>query len=200
MASQWGHPSPAKSVSRRRVSPLCERGFTLAEVAVTIMILAILAVTFTPKITDALARIRVNAAAQKLVADIRFTRDLSLSKHATYGLEFNTGGNFYQLFSVSGGTKTVIMNPHKGVAMTVDYDDLPEFGGTTMGSMGNICTDTNQCDTKELRVDAFGTPRDRLNAAFTETVTIVLQNGSFSRTVRVTPETGFTCLSGETNC
>jgi len=171
-----------------------EKGFTLAEVTIAIVILAVLALILAPKITDALARIRLNAAAQKLAADIRYTRELALSNHAVYGIEFNTVGNYYQLFSVSGGTKTVITDPHKGVSMTIDYDLLPEFGGVTLSSTGNMCTDVSQCGTKEIRIDAFGNPKDRLDVAFTNNVTIVLQNGSFSRTVQVTPGTAYTEL------
>ncbi len=161
-----------------------------------LVILSLLAVLLIPQITDALARIRLGAAAQKLVADIRYTRGLAISHHDTYGLEFNTGGNFYQLFQFdsSTNTKTVISDPHKGVSLVVDYDLLPEFGGSTLSSTANMCTDTSQCQTKELRVDAFGVPKDRLNVAFSDNVTIVLQNGSFSRTVQVTPETALTEL------
>jgi len=172
----------------------CEKGFTFADVIVVLVILSLLTVLLIPRITEALAKIRLGAAAQKLVADIRYVRELAVSNHDTYGLEFNTGGNYYQLFSVSGATKTIINDPHKGVSLMVDYDLLPEFGGTTIGSVGNICSDIDQCTTKELRVDAFGVPKDRLGVAFSDNVTVVLQNGSFSRTIQVTPETAFTEL------
>lgn len=195
MKFKWGHP-PAQGQTPGSDPYGNARGFTFVEVVLMIVILSILTLILTPRITDALGRIRLNAAAQKLVADIRYARGLAISNHDTHGVEFNTGGNFYQLFQLdsSTNTKTVIGDPHKGVNLVVDYDLLPEFGGTVISSVNNICTDADQCTTKELRVDAFGVPKDRLDVAFSQNVTVVLQNGSFSRTVRVTPETAFTEL------
>jgi Tfp pilus assembly protein FimT len=171
-----------------------ERGFTFIDALLIMIVVLILALILTPKITDALARVRVNAAAQKLVADIRYVRELALSHHAVYGIEFRVDQNSYELFSLSGNTKTLITDPYRSGSMVVDFDNLPEFGGVTLGSITNICTDANQCTTSEIRVDAFGNPKDRLNAAFTNNVTVTLQKGSFSRTVRVTPQTAFTEL------
>jgi prepilin-type N-terminal cleavage/methylation domain-containing protein len=172
-----------------------ERGFTLVELILVIILILMLALIAFPKFLGALQLMRLNLAAQKMAQDIRYARETAIGRHDIYGVEFKESSNAYELFSWDGTAKALMTDPHKNVSLVVDYDLLPEFSGVHIASVGNICSDVSQCQTAELRIDRFGRPHDRLMVPLTSPVTVTLQNGSFTRTVQVTPETAFTQLS-----
>jgi len=160
----------------------------MAEVIVAMVILGIISVIAVPNIVGTIQRIRLNGAAQKLASDIRYTRELALSRHGTFGIEFDTANNSYQLFQLNGATKTVITDPYRQGNMVIDFDTRPEFGGVTISSVSSC---VGICATQELRINAFGKPLDASNAAFTSPATVTLQNGSLTRTIQVSQQTAF---------
>lgn len=176
-------------MTRRRSKP---SGFTLWELIIVIVIISIVALIATPNIVSALQSLRASAAAQKLLTDIRYVRELALSHHTTYGIEFNAAGNSYQLYRLNGMVKTVLTDPHTGGNLVVDFDTRPEYAGVEIDSL-DVCEGI-ACIAAEIRVDAVGIPYDETGTAFTSPATITLANGSVTRTIAVTQETGFTEL------
>ena len=175
-----------------RIMKKSQKGVTLIEFILVIVILSIIAIIVMPNILGTLQNLRLQAAAERLMSDIRYVRELALSHHDVYGIEFNQAGNSYQIFSWDGLNKTILTDPHKGTTFLVDYDDLEEYNGVTINSVSS-CVGIG-CLTDEIRIDAFGTPYDATNSAYTSQATIVLKNGSFTRTVQVTHETSYTEL------
>lgn len=158
-----------------------QRGFTLVETVIVVALVGIFAAVSMPSFLGSLQELRLNGAARKLAYDMRYMREFALSHHDVYGIEFDVSNNSYQLFEVIGGVKTVITNPNTGGNMVIDYDVLPQFSGVSISSAGAT----------EIRIDAFGNPLDSVGAQLTSTVTITLANGSSTKGVRITNQTGF---------
>lgn len=129
---------------------------------------------------------RLNSAAEKLSSDIRYVRELALSHHDTYGIEFDTGANSYTLFHFDGVSKTTIEDPHLATNMVIDFDTLSEYAGVSLSSASPA----------EIRINAFGQPMSNLNINLATTSTIVLAGAnSTTRSIQVLPETGYTNLA-----
>lgn len=157
------------------------RGFTLIEMVILVMITGILGVVFAPQITNSMNDIRLSKAAQKLAMDIRYMRELALSRHDVYGIEFNDEDNSYRLYHWDGANKNTIADPHMGGEMVVDFDTIAAFNGVTLG----------ESSTTDVTVDAFGVPYDANGLALASAASVILHSGSLSTTVQITNSTGY---------
>lgn len=157
------------------------KGFTLIEVVIAITIVGILSAVAIPNVWTAIQTIRVSNAAHKLASDIRYLREMSMSRHGTYGIDFTVANNSYSLFAWNGSTKAILNNPHSNKSMTIDFDIYPEFAGVTIASGGPT----------EVRFNSFGTPLDAFGNSLTSIQTITLQQGSLSKQIQITHQTGF---------
>ena len=165
------------------------RGFTAIEVMAAVVIIGLLAAIARPQVVTALQSFKLNAAAAKMLSDIRYTREMALSRHSTYGIEVNAASNYYQIFSLSGGVKTVITDPSTRKAMTIDFDLLPQYSGVTIGTV-DLCQ-SGGCGTVDLRFDSFGVPSDSAGTTMASTATVQLTAGGVTRTVTIYQQTAF---------
>jgi|GEM_PF-4823832 len=67
---------------------LRRRSFTLPELLIVILITGILAAAGLPVITGAFADMSLRSAAQTMVADLNYIRNLAITEGAEYGFEF----------------------------------------------------------------------------------------------------------------
>ncbi|MGD8372350.1 MAG: hypothetical protein PVF76_03475 [Syntrophobacterales bacterium] len=74
-----------------------EKGFTLLDVIIVIMILGILGVLLTPHMHSMITQARLNDAAAELVAGIQYARDLSVTHQRVFGLTADVGGNWFKV-------------------------------------------------------------------------------------------------------
>lgn len=166
-----------------------QEGFTFIEAAVVIVVLGILMAAAIPKVGIVVDNMRLHAAVRKTVSDMRYVRELALSRHKTYGVEFQSANNLYQAFELNGTTKTPVTDPYRGQPMIVDFDDLPQFKGVSIGAV-NTCQGVG-CASQELRIDLFGKPYDANGISLSNTASVTLQNGSATKTVEIIPETAY---------
>jgi len=167
-------------------------GFTLVETVILMLIISILAVISFPALNQAMQHLRLRSASERLISDLRYARELALSRHGTYGIEFNTTNNTYEVFSWDGIAKTTVSDPTTGNPLLVDFDTLPGTNGVSITS-ANTCQGV--CSSEQIRIDSFGKPSDSAGTALQSAATIMLQNGIFSATVQVTPQTGYSRIS-----
>jgi len=168
------------------------KGFTVIEVIVAITIVGLLAAVARPQVMGALQNFKLNAAAVKMLSDIRYARELALSRHSTYGIEVNAASNYYQIFSLTGGVKTVLTDPGTRKSMTIDFDLLPQYSGVTIGAV-DLCQ-SGGCGTVDLRFDSFGAPSDSAGTAMASAATVALRAGGVTKTVTIHQQTAFSEL------
>jgi Tfp pilus assembly protein FimT len=94
-------------------------GFTLAEILILVLILAIMAAVVIPNIGSA-ADVELSSAAQVLVSDLENTRSMALTAQVPYSLIFNTTKTSYKVATdYAGGaydTTTAVPNPARSNA------------------------------------------------------------------------------------
>lgn len=165
-------------------------GFTIVELVMVIVIVAILAVIAQSRFSS-YYDLKLEGAARKLAADIRYAQQISLSQHASHGIEFDTANNRYRLYHVSSGVNvTDPLTRETGVSgqdwtsgYVVAYGTDPEFEGIDMtsASFGSAST---------LRFTSLGTPQDSVGANLSSAGSVGMSLQGYSRTVQVTPNTG----------
>ncbi|MBP9864789.1 MAG: prepilin-type N-terminal cleavage/methylation domain-containing protein [Candidatus Omnitrophica bacterium] len=165
------------------------RGFTMMEMILTLVILSVLSTIALPQIVGAIQNFRLNSAAQKMLSDIRYARELALNRHGTYGIQVNAASNSYQIFSLVGATKTVLTDPMKRTSMIVDFDLLPQYSGVSIGAV-DFC-EAGGCAAVDLRFNSFGVPSDSSGAVMASAATVQLSAGGITKTVRINQQTAF---------
>lgn len=143
-------------------------GFTLIEVVCVVMIVGILSAIAIPRYGNALARYRVQTAAQRLAADLRMTRDTALQQSKLFKMVFVSGTK--SSYSVAGLKD---LSRRAVAAYQVDLWDNPYRATIVRMSMTGV---------DRLSFDGFGMPDS--SAAFQ------LGAGSFTYTVSVDGTTG----------
>lgn len=159
------------------------RGFTLIEAASVIIILIILAIGSFVYIGFTNG-IKLDAAAQKMAADIRYAQSRAMSYTVWHGVIFNVNpANTYSVYSTDGTTDTAVDDPAKfGSNLTVDVNALY---GATINSV-YIQEGGNQIEFSPL-----GAPwTDKNGLILSSEASVVLGLGSQTKTVTITPNTG----------
>ena len=161
-----------------------EAGFTLIEVMLVIMIIAIAAVVAIPMMTSA-AGIQLRSAANMIAADLEYAKSMAISRQRMYKVVFDASTETYQIED-SGG---VIDHPvRKG------FQYIVNFSGDSRLNKVDIVS-VNFDSTAEVGFDYLGSPytddgSDPLNSG-----AITLQADSTTMTVTVEPVTGFITIT-----
>jgi Tfp pilus assembly protein FimT len=142
----------------------------LIELAVVVFILGILAAVAAPRYGDSVSRYRVDAAAQRIAAELERARQTAQTKSQTVSIAFNTAGENYTVTgvrSLDGNTATYTVN----VPTNFPNTDVTaaSFGGDAV-----------------LLFNGFGIPDSGGS--------VVIQNGAYSRTIAVAATTGATSI------
>jgi MSHA pilin protein MshC len=174
----------------RRHHALRRGGFTIVELVMVIVIIGILSVIAHSRFSS-FYDLKLEGAARKLAADIRYAQQVALSQHEAHGIEFDTTNNRYRLYAVSSGTNvTDPLTREAGVSgqswtsgYVVTYNTDPEFEGIDM-------TSASFGSASILRFTSLGTPQDSVGANLSATGSVGMSLQGYSRTVQVTPNTG----------
>lgn len=159
-----------------RPAPTRRGGATLVDLIITVLIMGILAATAMPRFAEVTARLRTEAVARRVAADLNFARRAAMQTSRTVTLTFQAAPAGY---SLAGAMHPAY--PHTPYAVTfADVDSTVQLqsysfnGGST------------------LSFNAYGRPLVGANA-LTEG-TVVLRNGSHTFSVVVNPATGEAAL------
>lgn len=147
-------------------------GFTLIELILVMVITALLAVSAQPGIRG-LDALKVYGAARRLQADLRYTRQLAVSRGTAYVFLYETsldgsGNQRYRVYD--SGTGINVDDPFTGdpgvsgqdwsSGLVVDYTTDPQWAGVTFYSQS--------LPTGQLRFDSFG----KVTSTFGSTITL----------------------------
>jgi prepilin-type N-terminal cleavage/methylation domain-containing protein len=160
-------------------------GFTLIELVTVMAVLGILALAVVGPTLDSIDTIRSQAAAARLVTDIRYTQRMALASGLRAWVVVNIPANKYRLYAEDPA------NPGKDGRVPVLH---PSDGTTTatrlgVGAFANISIVTaNFNGATELEFDSLGVPRDINGAALGGPGSVTLSSGVV---IQVQAVTGF---------
>lgn len=159
------------------------RGFTMVELIVVIVITLILSIGSLVTISNALKSIRLVNAADKLASDLRYAQYMSGSIAKWYGVSFEADPtNQYTVYTTTGTADTVVADPARAGS-----DLIVNLGGDYNIKITSVSFDGG----KKVEFSPNGTPyTDKNGSPLAAEGVITLSNGSASRMVRVTPNTG----------
>jgi len=156
-------------------------GFTLVELVLGITILGILAWLAYPKIA-AMDEIRLDAAARRVAADLRYAQNRSIGTRVVHGVQFEPSLGRYTVFAPTPSTPLV--DPaDRGKTLRVTFNQKIETRGVV------IATATFG-STKAVSFDYFGVPRDSAGADLATPGRVILTYQGAADTVEVAPNTG----------
>lgn len=98
---------PANRDTGSAVPPFRARGFTLVELTVTLIVVAILAVALLPRSPE--RQINLSVQADQLASDIRYTQSIAMAQGQRFRINFDVPTNSYRIVTRTGGFVT---HPH----------------------------------------------------------------------------------------
>ena len=157
------------------------KGFTLLELIVVMVIIGITAWLAYPKLS-ALNDIKLDAAARRVAADLRYAQNQSIGKRSVHGILFEPSAGRYTVFSPT--TATAVTDPaNRARPLRVDFVSGGEFQGVAISSAAFGTS-------RGVTFDYFGVPRDTAGVELAATGRVILTYQGRADTVDVTPGTG----------
>lgn len=156
-----------------------ERGFTLTEIVVTLLVVGIVAAIALPRMGN--DPVLVSTQADQLAGDIRYVQTLAMTKGQRYIISFPSASS-YRILDSAGNP---VVHPSNGsnAAITLASGITLALASTPAGNA--------------LGFDGLGTPYSvttpaTFNGPLTVQATITLTRDAATRQVTITPQTGKT--------
>jgi type IV fimbrial biogenesis protein FimT len=124
----------------------CQRGFTLPEVIIVIVIIAVLATIAIPGILHWLPNIRLKAAARDLYANMQEAKIQAIKRNQDWAIYFDTANNRYYICSDDGADDDWATLADNTIAKTVnlaDYKSGVSYGSGAAPPPTGVVTYTN---------------------------------------------------------
>jgi prepilin-type N-terminal cleavage/methylation domain-containing protein len=159
-------------------------GFTIIELVIVIVLLGIMAMAVSITLTPS-SSIRLDTAAKRVAADLRYAKSTAFSYSKWYGVTFQTDPtNTYTVFQTNGTMDATIKDPASlGNNFIVNIPAL--YGGVTLSSV-------NIAGGSKVEFNPVGTPyNDKNGTAISSAGAITLQYLGNTKTIYITPNTGY---------
>jgi len=101
----FSHPLQARGPA----SPNGSRGFSLLELVIVLLIISLLALLVTPRLTKTVSHMEVKSAAKKISAILRYCRSEAVNKNRIVQVNFDTESNLISVMSAEEGEEKPIM-------------------------------------------------------------------------------------------
>ena len=113
------HYSVIEEDSRRDLRGVC-RGFTLIEIVIMVVIIAIAALTAVPMMSSA-ASMQIRSAANMITADIEYAKSMAISRGQDFSVVFDENANSYRIEDQDGN---IIPHPvKKGFDYAINFQN-----------------------------------------------------------------------------
>ena len=157
--------------------------FTLVELIVVMVILAIAAMLAVPMISSA-ADVQVRSAANMIAADLDYAKSMAISRQQNHSVVFDPANESYEVRDAGGN---VIDHPIRaGSDFVVDLQ-----ADSRLSRVDIVSADFDSQTT--VTFDYLGSPYNSTANPLNSGV-IILSAGSFSMTVKVLPMTGYVTI------
>ena len=174
---------PGKGLRRQNGSAVVwfRGGFTIIEILIVVVILAVVAMTAIPMISSA-ASIQVRSAASMIAADLEYAKSLAISKGASFSVVFDTVTDSYKIVKIVDGEVETISHPvKKGFDYVVDLQDEGlERVEISSADFGGDC---------QVRFDYLGSPSPYNGGD------VVVRAAGDTVTISVEPVTGYVTVT-----
>jgi prepilin-type N-terminal cleavage/methylation domain-containing protein len=148
------------------------RGFTVVELLIVVVILAIAALTAVPMMSSA-SSMQIRSATSLIMADLEYAKSMAISRGQDYSVRFNVAADSYQIEDQGG---TVIQHPVKK-----GFDYVVSFSNDSRLNRIDVTNVTFSDAT--VTFNCLGSPDSG--------GTVSLQAGNTTATVTVEPVTGY---------
>jgi len=162
-----------------------ESGFTLIELVLIIIVVAILATVITLNLSG-LSSVKANNAVNKVVADLRYAQQLSITTQGRHGVTIDSTAQYTVHRDVP--PDTAVQNPiNLGATFVVNFDTYQQgqLSGVRFSSATPFCSGA---PSNVIEFDKLGAPTDTDGTVMTCTSTIGFTGSS--RTITIAPNTG----------
>jgi prepilin-type N-terminal cleavage/methylation domain-containing protein len=157
-------------------------GFTLVEILVVVVILAIAAAMAVPMFSGA-AGFQTQSAANMIAADLEYAKSMAISRQQQYGIMFDPDADSYQVVDCN---EAVIQNPVKA-----GFQYIVNFHGDSRTSSVDL-TVANFNGGSKIFFNYLGSPCITKDGATPlDSGTITVQGGGTTMTITVEPVTGY---------
>ncbi len=158
----------------------CARAFTIIEILIVVVLLAIAGMMVVPMMSSA-ASIQIESAANIVAADLEYAKSMAISRGQNFSVVFDKAAETYQ---IKDQNDNVIPHPvKKGFNYVVDFRNDRRLNRVDI-------FDANFDATSEVQFDYLGSPINGNNTALNSGV-ISLQAAGVTKTIRVEPVTGY---------
>jgi len=165
-------------------------GFTLLEILIVVVILAVAAMIAIPTLGSA-ADMQARAAANKIAADLDYAKGLAITRQQNFTVVFTPASESYEIRDDTG--TTVIPHPVLGGLFQVDLRNERNLGSVNIVLANFIAGSTSNAITFNYLGSPFAgtaaTPGNELNSG-----QVKIEAGTFSLTVNVEPMTGYVTI------
>ena len=167
---------------KRKKRFLSLTGFTITELVITLLIVAILAIIVAPRFLGYF-EIMLNNAASKIASDIAYAQQLAITTQRVHGVRFHPERNLYFLY-VDNPSNKIEDSLRPGQELIVNFNEGPY--------RGVFLTEVDFNGKKEVEFDALGVPYSSVNPfkPLTGGGRVVISSNGGSRTISVSPNTG----------
>ena len=158
-------------------------GFTIFELLMGMVLLSILTAFFSASITDSLDTFHLSSASAKVVHDLRFAQQQSMSRNGWYGVEFLVSPtNSYHVYFTDGTTHFDIVDPaNRGSTLWV------KLGSSYSVSLSGV----NIAGGSKVAFSPLGRPYDDKNGtALAADGSLSLASGNKTKVIQILKETG----------
>lgn len=166
-----------------------ERGFTLIEIIMVVVILGIVAFMTIPMVSNA-ADIQVRAAANRIAANIDYAKSMAITHQRSYSVVFDPANESYDIRVEPAGSGDVIDHPVNPGSFVVDF--------STDGNLSRVDlvdADFDSDSDHAITFDYLGSPYSGLDTTSPlNTGQITLTADNFTLVINVEPVTGYVTI------
>jgi prepilin-type N-terminal cleavage/methylation domain-containing protein len=169
-----------------------ERGFTLIEIIMVVVILGIAAFMAIPMVSNA-ADVQVRAAGNRIAADIDYAKSMAITHQQSYSVVFDPAGESYDIRVEPAGSGNVIDHPVNPGAFVVDFSSDGRLARVDV-----VDADFDSDSDHAITFDYLGSPHSGTATGnpLLNTGQITLTADNFTLVVNVEPVTGYVTISG----